>query len=505
MDCYQINCSRSGFDFVRYVFRLRSQIHARKLAVLKMEKLQVTYRSVEDLIPYARNARTHSEEQVSRIASSIKEFGWTNPILVDGDNGVIAGHGRLQAARKLKLEKVPVIELAGLTETQKRAYILADNKLALDAGWDEELLKIELEELKLEGVDLDDIGFSDAELNDLLDPDGGGIGEESSSDEVFSLNERFIISPLSIFRTTSAVWQDRKRKWLSIGIKSEIGRDEELTFSQSSQPLSVCNKKKEYEKRVGHDVSWEEFAEANPDVKLLSTTSIFDPVLCEIGYKWFSPSGGVIVDPFAGGSVRGIVASLCGRQYFGVDLREEQVSANREQAKEILGDGNKHPIWVVGDSSNIDSHLKDVEADLIFSCPPYADLERYSDNPKDLSTMEYEDFVRAYKEIIKRTASLLKPNRFAVFVVGEVRSKGGSYYGFVKDTISAFEEAGLDFYNEIILENPIGSAALRCSKYFNASRKVAKIHQNVLVFVKGEPKEATKVCGTVDIAEPDIE
>lgn len=140
------------------------------------EKLQVTYRSVEDLIPYARNARTHSEEQVARIASSIKEFGWTNPILVDGENGVIAGHGRLQAARKLKLEKVPVIELAGLTETQKRAYILADNKLALDAGWDEELLKIELEDLKLEGVDLDGIGFSEDELDNLL------VSEEPSDE-----------------------------------------------------------------------------------------------------------------------------------------------------------------------------------------------------------------------------------------------------------------------------------------------------------------------------------
>lgn len=140
------------------------------------EKLQVTYRCVEELIPYARNARTHSEEQVARIASSIKEFGWTNPILVDGENGVIAGHGRLQAARKLKLEKVPVIELAGLTETQKRAYILADNKLALDAGWDEELLKIELEDLKLEGVDLDGIGFSEDELDNLL------VSEEPSDE-----------------------------------------------------------------------------------------------------------------------------------------------------------------------------------------------------------------------------------------------------------------------------------------------------------------------------------
>ena len=128
-------------------------------------RLKVEYRKVADLIPYARNARTHSDEQVSRIAGSIQEFGWTNPILVDGTNGILAGHGRLAAARKLGMSEVPVIELAGLSKTQKRAYILADNKLALDAGWDDELLKVELEELKLEGVELDDIGFSSEELD----------------------------------------------------------------------------------------------------------------------------------------------------------------------------------------------------------------------------------------------------------------------------------------------------------------------------------------------------
>lgn len=111
-------------------------------------ELKVVYRQVNDLIPYARNARTHSDEQVTRIASSIKEFGFTNPILIDGDNGIIAGHGRLAAAKKLGLREVPTIELSSMTDAQKRAYILADNKLALDAGWDEELLHLEFEELR---------------------------------------------------------------------------------------------------------------------------------------------------------------------------------------------------------------------------------------------------------------------------------------------------------------------------------------------------------------------
>lgn len=111
-------------------------------------ELKVVYRQVNDLIPYARNARTHSDDQVTRIASSIKEFGFTNPILIDGENGIIAGHGRLMAAKKLGMREVPTIELSEMTDAQKRAYILADNKLALDAGWDEELLRLEFEELR---------------------------------------------------------------------------------------------------------------------------------------------------------------------------------------------------------------------------------------------------------------------------------------------------------------------------------------------------------------------
>ena len=122
-----------------------------------------------DLIPYAKNARTHSEAQVAQIAASIGEFGWTNPVLVDGDNGIIAGHGRVLAARKLKTTEVPVIELAGMSEARKRAYILADNKLALNAGWDDIMLAAEVADLTTMGVDLDLAGFDAAEVSKLID------------------------------------------------------------------------------------------------------------------------------------------------------------------------------------------------------------------------------------------------------------------------------------------------------------------------------------------------
>lgn len=132
---------------------------------------KLEWRSISTLIPYARNSRTHSDEQIAQIAASIKEFGWTNPILVDGDNGIIAGHGRLSAARKLGHDEVPVIELKDLTETQRKAYIIADNRLALNAGWDNEMLTIELNDLLADGFALELLGFDPKEIDALLEPE----------------------------------------------------------------------------------------------------------------------------------------------------------------------------------------------------------------------------------------------------------------------------------------------------------------------------------------------
>ena len=149
-----------------------------------MNSLNVEYRKLETLIPYARNPRTHGEAQIAKIAASIAEYGWTNPILVDGGNGIIAGHGRLAAARKLNLAEVPVIELAHLTPAQKRAYVIADNRLALDAGWDEEMLALELAELSEAGFELALTGFEDAELQDLLT--GAGVSDADAQDDPLS-------------------------------------------------------------------------------------------------------------------------------------------------------------------------------------------------------------------------------------------------------------------------------------------------------------------------------
>lgn len=145
---------------------------------------KLEWRNIGEIIPYARNSRTHSEEQVAQIAASIKEFGWTNPVLIDEENGIIAGHGRLAAARKLGHTEIPVIELTGLSEAQKRAYVIADNKLALNAGWDTEMLVNELRDLEGMDIDLALTGFSADELNDMLAVKEEGLTDEDAAPPV---------------------------------------------------------------------------------------------------------------------------------------------------------------------------------------------------------------------------------------------------------------------------------------------------------------------------------
>jgi ParB-like chromosome segregation protein Spo0J len=132
----------------------------------QQQKLKITYRPLKGLIPYARNSRTHSSSQIAQIASSIKEFGWTQPILLDGTNGIIAGHGRFEAAFLLGIQDVPTIDLAHLTEAQKRAYVIADNKIALNSGWDEQMLALEIGDLREAGFNIDLLAFDPSELKD---------------------------------------------------------------------------------------------------------------------------------------------------------------------------------------------------------------------------------------------------------------------------------------------------------------------------------------------------
>lgn len=199
----------------------------------------------------------------------------------------------------------------------------------------------------------------------------------------------------------------------------------------------------------------------------MSGTSVFDPVLCEIIYNWFSPTDGIVLDPFAGGSVRGVVAEMLGRHYIGIDLSQRQVDANQLNA-DVLG---VSPAWHCNDSRNMDEYLPDGSTDLVFSCPPYHNLEKYSDHPQDLSNMNYNDFMEAYRDVIAKACRKLKDDRFAVFVVGDIRNSRGAYRDFISSTKRAFQNCGLCLYNEIILLEQYGTAPMRAGRQFSARRK----------------------------------
>jgi len=205
-------------------------------------------------------------------------------------------------------------------------------------------------------------------------------------------------------------------------------------------------------------------------------------------YKWFNIPNGSILDPFAGGSVRGIVSNYLGYDYTGIELRSEQVLSNQEQAKTILKSNDKFPNWIVGDSKEVLNGIEDKSFDMVFTCPPYFDLEKYSDDSADLSNMDYESFKDSYAQILTKACEKLKDNRFLAIVIGDVRDKDRTinWYrnlvGFTKDCVI---DAGLYLYNEIILLDRIGTSAMRVDQAFS-KRKLVKIHQNIYIFYKGK-------------------
>lgn len=804
------------------------------------------------LHPWDKNPRNH---KVETVAKSMLRFGYGAPAIGRlEDKEVIAGHGRIKSANlirewgktgKLRYPGDPPKEdtlevtnaAAGdirrivekgeipcrympLTLGEAHAYALADNQLG--GEWDDTALGLAVRELREQKVDLTGLGWTADELADIINPDrDGGSGGPS-------LQERFLVPPFTVLDARQGYWKDRKRSWIALGIKSELGR---LTLGPRSQPGSESGRwaykagtnpknlalrtlgkdggahfarkdagdqalhrssnqqveghifksdsgrdpdyyaqKRAVEVQLGREITTEEFqakyyVNAQDGSGLsASGTSVFDPVLCELAYRWFCPPTGKILDPFAGGSVRGVVACWLGRSYVGIDLSAEQVEANRQQWKEIserrpseplptlLGPGDPvrldvvaldeardvivarddrlpggtkrralgtllkrwaektgqkefiyaspvfgyaqialalacrdlglkatvfvakrsqlHPrtqaakdagcnvveieagrltvlearareyaaahngylipfgldtdefidalaavargavekppteVWAVAGSgvvsralqrawpnakhhavvvgthranigtatgyeapedfekdakdpppfpscSNYDAKAwafikahaapgalfwnvaadeslspvaraaslgtpewrvgsaKDVlegevveEYDEVFTCPPYGDLEVYSEDPNDLSFIASQDrsrFLTEYREIIRRATARLKQDRFAVIVVGDYRDSRGFYSNFVSETIAAFEAAGLSYYNEAILVTTAGSLPIRMGRQFAAGRKLGKMHQNVLVFVKGDPKKATEACGEVEI------
>lgn len=512
---------------------------------------------VELLVKADWNYKEENEFLSDKLRENMKRNGQTETIHVrllrTGFYEVINGNHRFEEALKLGRKTLIAYDHGKISREQAIRHTIETNETKFEAH------RIRLSELMKElktefGLSdlVETLPYHEEEINNLAamvdlqgadvfgygegnppKTEGGGAGAEGATNpesiappERLTLQERFICVPLSILDTRRGEWQERKRKWLALGIKSEVGRGENLLgFSEtllkaqagqlerkpdeavlykslSARVPDFYEQKTDWEKKLGRELSYAEFKDnylVIPEGSGLSSggTSVFDPALTELAICWFAPPGGKVLDPFAGGSVRGVVSAACGRPYTGIELRPEQVAANREQWLELLPriqdtTGKSEiptPVWVEGNSLKQAELLPEEEKfDFLFSCPPYFDLEVYSENPEDLSTLSWEDFSVQYKEIIKQSVERLKDNRFACFVVGDVRDKSGFYRSFHHLTVQAFEEAGAHLYNEMFLINPAGSLPIRIGSWFSKNRKVGKTHQNVYVFYKGDPK-----------------
>lgn len=505
----------------------------------------------DQFLAHELNARRHPGQQREALRGSLNAVGWIAPVIVSKRTGkLLDGHARIEEALSRDESALVPFVLVDVTEAEEAIILGTFDPITGMATYDREALDTLLREIETNDAGLQNLLEDLAAKNDLYLTDEKGAGGEPQ-DAISSapiqpeearktLADRFLVPPFSVLDARQGYWQDRKRAWLALGIQSELGRGDtsstkesktnklapggtgknsawigqrnattEAKYAKGASGLARCfgqdlmrgehvvGETASLKNGLTHGTTIHPYDGSSSEVQ--SGTSIFDPVLCEIAYRWFSPPDGAILDPFAGGSVRGIVASILGRNYTGIDLRGEQIAANETQAKQITPE--RLPRWITGDSRDA-ATLAAGEYDLVFSCPPYADLEVYSDNPQDLSTMKYEDFLTAYREIIAQAVGMLKPNRFACFVVGDVRDKKGFYLNFVSDTISAFQGAGAKLYNEAILVTSVGSLPIRVGRQFEAGRKLGKTHQNVLVFLKGDPKKAVADCGTVEVHDP---
>lgn len=397
-----------------------------------------------------------------------------------------------------------VIKASELTEEEQREFIIKDNVGygewdvdSLTAQWDNE-------ELVDWGVD-----FKDAE-NALNAQNGDGSGSErQQSAPESSLFDRFIVPPFSILDTRKGYWQDRKKKWYELMGNLGESRNDTLVTSLEIKYKDLYQRTREHRKELG--ISFREYIDKyvsqedleKEQAKIVAQgVSIFDPVVSEIMCRWFTPcEGAKIFDCFAGDTAKGLVFAECGHSFVGIELRPEQVEINNK----VIANRGKDIKYICDDGQNVAKHIQPESQDLLFSCPPYFDLEIYSDLPNDASNQEsYEDFIKVLENGFKGAVGCLKQNRFAVIVVGDVREKKtGFYYDFCGDIKRIFRENGMRLYNEIILVEQTASTALRASRYMD-SRKVAKTHQHILVFFKGDPKKIKSEFPKIEYKDEDM-
>lgn len=356
----------------------------------------------------------------------------------------------------------PIIKASELSEDERREFVIKDNIGYGD--WDMDALANEWD-----SQDLDDWGLDVWQDNS----DGDNSKPGNSSPANASLNDRFVVPPFSILDTRKGYWQARKKMWREL--IGDMGESRENTLANG---------------------------ETNCMASINKGCSLFDPVLSESMVKWFTPKlGSKVFDCFAGDTQKGLVFGQCGYEFTGIELRQEQVDVNNR----VLVDRNLPVKYICDDGRNVANHFEPESQDLLFSCPPYYNLEHYSDLENDASNQgTYEDFIEILRDAFTAAIGCLKDNRFAVIVVGDIRDKStGFYHDFCGDIKRIFKEGGMEMYNECILVEPIGTLPQRVQRYMS-NRKIGKCHQNILIFYKGDTKNIKENFPRIEYTEDEL-
>lgn len=458
---------------------------------------------VTDIILNEDNPRQMSEDKFPRLIESLLVFPKmlkTRPTVLDENGIVLGGNMRTRALLWIKdatlqqlkerLEaqskynnmteyeqkqliefwqkwqahpKVYVTYAEGYTEEEKREFIIKDNTSFGDWDWNELANKWEPMQLEEWGLD-------------CWQPDQAADGEDSNTagscseaGKHGSLSDKFIAPPFTILDTRQGYWRERKAMW----------RERIADFGESREGTLADG-------------------ETNCMATINNGVSLLDPVMAEIVCRWFGIEGGNAFDCFAGDTVFGYVAATLGMSFTGIELREEQAQLNNERVEGMSAR------YICDDGQNVGKHIAAASQDLLFSCPPYYDLEVYSDKPNDASNQPtYEAFLGILENAFASAIGCLKENRFAVVVVGDIRNKEGFYYDFVGDIKRMFNAHGMPLYNECIIVEPIGTLPQRVQRYMR-NRKVGKCHQNVLVFYKGDVKAIPTTFNEITYASEDL-
>lgn len=431
--------------------------------------------NINEIKPAEYNPRIISPEEKEKLKKNMDNYGLVDPLIINlKNNTIIGGHQRYYILQEedptqtLSLIRNGDIgwifnktDLKIETPADEKALNLALNKIS--GGWDYKKLDPLLFELNKNMLDISITGFGGEDLGNianLFNKDAGSTTEKETipsphssfplqdgyegAGEKNSLEQKFIAPPFSILNANMGWWKEKKKRWVH----------------------KIQDKGQTREGSIDEGFG----------------ASITDPVLTQFLINNFAPpSSSNIFDPFSGDTTIGFVSGELGHTFTGIEIRKEQVELNTLRTKGL------NVKYICDDGQNILQHVPLDSQDLLLSCPPYFNLEKYSNLPMDASNQkDYSAFMRIIETSFTNSTKALKRNRFAIIICGDIRDSTGMYFNFPMDIICIFKKQGFKLYNDIIYYEPLGSARLRANKFFSASRKVVHTHQNVLVFYKGD-------------------